>query len=65
MKKTYTRPFIEMDSIETGLMICASGSVISSGTTDENEITYGGVDEEGTLEPASRRHDLWEDEEEY
>jgi len=54
-----------MDSIETGLMICASGSVISSGTTDEIEITYGGVDEEGTLEPASRRHDLWEDEEEY
>jgi len=49
-----------MDSMETGLMICASDSVISSGTTDE--ITYGGVDEEGTLEPASRRHDLWEDE---
>lgn len=60
MKKTYTGPFIEMDSMETGLMICASGSVISSGTIDE--ITYGGVDEEGTLEPASRRHDLWEDE---
>ena len=42
-------------------IICTSGGVKSN-----NGIDYGGVDEDGELDPASRRHrrDVWEDEEE-
>jgi len=45
-------------------MICGSGDVASGGDVDD--IGYGGVDEEGELDPASRRHrrDVWEDSEE-
>ena len=40
--------------------ICAS-----EGVTSNNGIDYGGVDEDGELDPASRRRrDVWDDEEE-
>jgi len=41
--------------------ICAS-----KGVTSNNGIDYGGVDEDGELDPASRRHrrDVWDDDEE-
>ena len=63
MKKAYLQPFTEMVVIGTTTMICGSGDVTSSGSVDG--ITYGGVDEEGELEPASRRRrrNVWEDEE--
>ena len=57
MKKIYLQPSIEMDSIGTEGMICNS-------VTSDNGIGYGGVDEDGGKDPASRRHrDLWENEE--
>ena len=42
-------------------MICGSQDVTSGGDVDD--INYGGVDEDGELDPASRRRrDVWEDE---
>ena len=60
MKKTYLQPSTEMVIIGTTTMICGS-----EGVSSDNGIDYGGVDEEGELEPASRRRrrDVWEDEE--
>lgn len=58
MKKTYIKASVEMDGMESETIICAS--VIS-----DMGIGYGGVDEDGTKDPASRRQwDAWENEEE-
>ena len=60
MKKNYIAPSMEMTSIELQQMVAASNGVYSG-----NGITYGGVDESGSKEPASRRRrNLWEDDEE-
>ena len=60
MKKTYIKPFAATVYVQSTAMICGSKDVTSS----NEEINYGGVDEEGTKEPAVRRyHDVWEDEE--
>ena len=61
MKKTYIQPFTEIVRMVISSIICTSGGVKSN-----NGIDYGGVDEDGELDPASRRHrhDVWEDEEE-
>lgn len=59
MKKTYIKPSIEMDCMDTEQMVCASNDITSNGL--DTDITYGGVDEEGTLNPASRRQSIWED----
>lgn len=60
MKKTYIKPFVEVFSAEAASLICDSNSV----TTNNGEIKYGGVDEEGVKEPSARRyHDVWADEE--
>ena len=46
--------------IRTATIVCASEGVTSS----DKDIDYGGVDEDGELDPASRRRrDVWEDEE--
>ena len=60
MKKTYRRPQIEVAEIELTLFVCGSQDIKSS----NDEITYGGVDEQGTKDPSSRRQrrDVWEDE---
>ena len=63
MKKAYIEPSVMVEDVESTEMICSSNGVTSSGATEE--ITYGGIDEEGTKDPASRRHrDVWEDEDE-
>ena len=60
MKKTYLQPSVMVEYIGTATIICASQDI-----TSDQGITYGGVDEEGTKDPASRRHrDMWEDEDE-
>ena len=51
---------MKMATLGTEMIICGSQDITSS----NDEITYGGVDEGGTIDPASRRHrDVWEDEE--
>ncbi|MBQ4393420.1 MAG: hypothetical protein II826_09990 [Prevotella sp.] len=63
MKKTYREPSVAVAYIGTATVVCGSQGVSSSGAADD--INYGGVDTEGTKDPASRRsHDVWEDEEE-
>ena len=60
MKKTYIQPSLEMAIIGTATIICGSQDI-----TSNKDITYGGVDEEGKKDPASRRRrDVWDDEEE-
>ena len=60
MKKTYIQPLTEVVRMGTWNFICAS-----EGVTSNNGIDYGGVDEDGELDPASRRRrDVWDDEEE-
>ena len=58
MKKTYIEPSVEMDGMETEAFICGS-----QGVTSNNGITYGGVDEDGDIDPASRvNRDVWDEE---
>jgi hypothetical protein len=60
MKKTYIQPSIMTAYIGTMNIICGSQDITSG-----KGISYGGVDEEGTKDPDSRRyHDEWDDEEE-
>lgn len=58
MRKTYVEPSAEVTYMEMAMMVCGSKDI-----TSDKGIDYGGVDEEGEKDPASRRHDVWEDEE--
>ena len=60
MKKKYLTPSAEMETMEIVMMLCASNSIQSS----DGSITYGGVDEDGEKDPASRRQDIWNNEDE-
>ena len=68
MKKKYSVPNIQVNKIGLAAMVCVSG-VCGSGVSGEpgEDIDYGGVDGEGTKDPASRRFNEWgeEEEEEY
>ena len=58
MKKVYMEPQVVVAEMEMMSVIC-----ISNGVTSERGIDYGGVDEDGTIEPSARRHNaVWEDE---
>ena len=61
MKKTYMKPVVETMSVCTMAMISNSNAIISN-LPQETPIKYGGVDEEGELDPASRRANDWDDE---
>jgi hypothetical protein len=59
MKKIYLQPSFVMVETNLNSMICGS-----QGVTSEKDIDYGGVDEEVTKDPASRRYrNEWEEEE--
>ena len=58
MKKGYLKPEIEQMSADLTILICGSQDIYS-----DKGIDYGGVDEEGTMDPASRRYNIWEEEE--
>lgn len=56
----YLKPSMVVIITEMATMICGSKDI-----TSNKGINYGGVDEEGTKDPSSRRQrDLWEEEEE-
>ena len=58
MKKIYSAPVAEIMSTEMEELL------VGSVTSAEKGIDYGGVDEDGTKDPSSRRQqDIWEDEE--
>jgi hypothetical protein len=59
MRKTYQKPLIVVVETELTLFVCESQDI-----TSNNGITYGGVDEDGDIDPASRRRrDMWDEEE--
>ena len=63
MKKNYIAPNTEITEIELQQLIANSPGV----TAEEKGIGYGGVDEDGEMNPSSRRRrrrDVWDDEEE-
>ena len=58
MKRTYLQPSTEVAIMGAEEMICSSQDITSS----NGEITYGGIDENGELDPASRRqYNAWEE----
>lgn len=59
MKKEYIEPDTNVVETRPGTLMTASGVC----DTDK-DIDYGGVDEEGNKDPASRRYNTWDDEEE-
>ena len=54
-------PSVAVAYIGTATVVCGSQGVSSNGAADD--INYGGVDTEGTKDPASRRHTVWDEEE--
>lgn len=61
MKKNYIQPSVLTAEVELSTMICRSKGVRSN-----QDIDYGGIDEDGGKDPASRQkaQNIWEDEEE-
>ena len=60
MKKVYMQPAVVMAETRPAMMICGSQDI-----TSDKGINYGGVDEEGTKDPSSRRYrDAWDEEDE-
>lgn len=56
MRKVYQKPYIEDLGAEPTMLICDS-------VTSDKGIGYGGVDDDGELEPASRSQNTWDEEE--
>ena len=59
MKKEYISPSTDVTVTRAGTFMTASGV-----SDPDRDIDYGGVDEEGNKDPASRRKSLWDDEDE-
>ncbi len=49
MKKTYIIPHVSISEVQQELPLAASDG---SGVNSNNDITYGGVDEQGEMEPS-------------
>jgi hypothetical protein len=60
MKKTYITPQMEITEMETASMLANSDSIKGLDGT-----SYGGVDEDGTKDPASRQWNGWDDDEAF
>lgn len=63
MKKNYIAPSSMVSFLELQQMIAASGDARMRSDGDVTDITFGGYDEGGKKDPASRRGNVWEDEE--
>ena len=59
MKKTYISPEITVEICDCLLLQAASG--VTGIMNDKLEIGYGGVDEEGELDPSSNGSHIWDD----
>ena len=58
MTKKYLKPSTEVVETKLTELICGSKDI-----TSDKSIDYGGIDEEGTKDPASRRYNNWEEDE--
>ncbi len=61
MKRRYISPKAMPESIDSQLMSTSNSVNAEMGNT---QIKYGGVDVDGSLDPAARYLDIWDDEEE-
>ena len=61
VKKKYITPQMEITEMATAYMLASSYNSI----TGPEGTGYGGVDEDGTKDPASRLFDVWDDEEAF
>lgn len=61
MKKNYITPEVLTVTVRTATLL-GNCDAINSETLQG--VTYGGVDEEGTIDPSARRGSVWDDEEE-
>ncbi len=65
MKKNYFAPATKVIVMKPYIMQANSSSDVIKAIGVINPIKYGGIDEEGELDPASRRSkDWWDDDEE-
>ena len=60
MKKMYSKPQMELVEMATAYMLANSDSIKGLDGT-----SYGGVDEDGTKDPASRQYNGWNDDEAF
>jgi len=59
MKRRYMTPEVQTVSVRLTTMIADSNAVTTNLPT-ETPVSYGGVDEDGELDPAARRYDsIW------
>ena len=63
MKKIYTKPTILVENSEGFLLLANSKSVtgVMIDNFDEIVIDYGGVDENGELDPSANGYGAWDD----
>ena len=64
MKKKYTKPTILVENSEGFLLLTNSKGVtgvMMIDNLDEIVIDYGGVDEDGTLDPSANGYGAWDD----
>ena len=60
MRKIYMAPVASIVAATTQSFLAASG--VSGGEGTGSDIGYGGVDDDGSKDPSSRRHrDIWDD----
>ena len=61
-RKPYSCPELHVMIVKTHLM--STSTSIQATVNDETIINYRGIDTDGTMTPGSRRHDIWDEEEE-
>ncbi len=59
--KLYISPTIKVRLLELETMLSASNGVAGEQGTPVEDITYGGVDEEGTKDPSARFTHIFDD----
>ncbi len=64
-KKIYMSPMTSVLAVEyaSALAVASGVNGDKDGDAPGSDIGYGGVDEEGNMNPSSRRKDVWDDEE--
>ena len=60
MKKKYTKPATSVENIE-GFKLLQESSLLNGTLNDELIINFGGVDEDGNLDPSANRNNAWDD----
>ena len=60
MKKKYKKPTTSVENIG-GFKLLEDSELLKGTLNDELIINYGGVDEDGNLDPSANRNNAWDD----